>query len=137
MKPESFIIFNQGNGSPQKSCLYHAEKEDMLALLRHSWYDISWRWAYVRSSGLKLGTHLHLSSFKCRRDVPGGSITILYSELTLSPGRDKGICLCPYSFIPSTKVCGMSVMNTECPLLEIHSQIEKINMKLMNDHTCN
>lgn len=26
--------------------------------------------------------------------------------------------------------------NLECLLLEIHSQIEKLNMKLMNDHTC-
>lgn len=135
MKPESFTIFNQGNGSPQKSCFYYAEKEDMLPLLRHSWYDKSWRWSYVRSSGLKLGTHV--SSFKCRGDIPGRSFTILYSAFTLSTGRDKGICLCTYSFIPSTKICGMSVMKTmECPLLEIHSQIEKINMKLMNNRTC-
>lgn len=46
--------------------------------------------------------------------------------------------LCTYSFIPSTKIYGLSIMNSmECLLLEIHSQIEKINMKLMNNHTCN
>lgn len=37
----------------------------------------------------KVGMHLYLSSFKCRKDVHGRSIAILYSALTLSTERTE------------------------------------------------
>lgn len=96
----------------------------MLVLIRHSWCNKPWGQAYVRHSVPKLGRHLHLNSFNHRRDVHGRPFSTLY-------------CFCTYSFIFSTKTHGMSIMNIMCLLLEIHSQIEKINMKLMNNHRYN
>lgn len=62
-------------------------------------------------------------------------MSITYLTLTLFTRRKNDICSCSYSLFSSTKIYGMSIMNNmESLLFEIHSQTEKTNMKLMNNH---